>query len=126
MNSTARKQRPAAQLALPFPRPASGLPASPALAARLDAIDKTLTRLLQEQGARSERDDAYRRYETSGEGALPMTCQQVAYVLSTTTNAVRQMVSRGRLKRRTPADAGFHPDDVRAAVAATTGGNDGH
>jgi hypothetical protein len=81
--------------------------------ARLDDLEK----LIREGGQREAlaRQEAERRFKTTGELALPMSVSQVAMVLNSTVGSVHVLVSEGELVKRFGFNpCAYHPDDVRA------------
>ncbi len=86
---------------------------------RLDDIEALLAKLVKGREETAERSDAFARFQTTGERALPMTTAHVALVLDSTTQGVQMMVYRGELNVRFQAKARFHPDDVREYLKRT-------
>lgn len=84
---------------------------------QLDAIEQKLDALLAKRTKTTEFIEAKKRFETTGEQALPLSVKQVALVLGKTVGAVHVMVCEKKLKRRF-GSAGFHPDDVREFLAS--------
>jgi hypothetical protein len=64
--------------------------------------------------AKLEDDAAMRKYQTTGDMAIPMTSREVAAILGGGHRTVDNYVCRRLLRRRWTCHAGFHPDDVRA------------
>jgi len=84
--------------------------------AQLDELRGMLAQLLNGQAARDARAAAFERYQTTGAQALPMTLRQIGLVLDGGPGLGAMLQHNGYLKRRWPTVAGYHPDDVRAAL----------
>lgn len=84
---------------------------------QVDGLRLELRELRKRLELNQHRDEAMKRYATTGETAIPMTTEHVAVILGyTNRNSVNNYVAMGLLKRRYNLHTGFHPDDVRACL----------
>lgn len=88
---------------------------------RLDDLESLLrdVKRLLKRGP-DDGEVALKKFATTGERAAPMTAAEVAIVLGSTKQTVRQLVCEGRLLRRWAGRRYHHPDDVRKFVEASS------